>query len=84
MGSEASPRRRGEGGGHVTGRTVASGAHELPGTVVETAAEVDRRGGREWLSPSTRRRRSGRIVPDCVRDEQGLDILVNNACAPRT
>jgi NAD(P)-dependent dehydrogenase (short-subunit alcohol dehydrogenase family) len=31
---------------YVTARTTAPGAHPLPGTVGETAAEVDRRGGR--------------------------------------
>ena len=30
---------------YVTGRTVTPGTHPLPGTVGETAAEVDRRGG---------------------------------------
>jgi NAD(P)-dependent dehydrogenase (short-subunit alcohol dehydrogenase family) len=30
---------------YVTGRTVTPGAYELPGTVGETAHEVDRRGG---------------------------------------
>src|SRR5262249_37878990 len=31
---------------YVTGRTVTPGSYPLPGTVGETAAEVDRRGGR--------------------------------------
>jgi NAD(P)-dependent dehydrogenase (short-subunit alcohol dehydrogenase family) len=31
---------------YVTGRTLTSGQHPLPGTVGETAAEVDRRGGK--------------------------------------
>ena len=31
---------------YVTGRTVTPGSHPLPGTVGETAAEVDRRGGK--------------------------------------
>ena len=31
---------------YVTGRTVTPGTRPLPGTVGETAAEVDRRGGR--------------------------------------
>jgi NAD(P)-dependent dehydrogenase (short-subunit alcohol dehydrogenase family) len=30
---------------YVTGRTVTLGSHELPGTVGETASEVDRHGG---------------------------------------
>ena len=31
---------------YVTGRTVRPGTHALSGTIGETAAEVDRRGGR--------------------------------------
>jgi len=31
---------------YVTGRTVTPGSYSLPGTVGETAAEVDRRGGK--------------------------------------
>src|ERR1700722_1546949 len=31
---------------YVTGRTVSPGSFPLPGTVGETAAEVDRRGGK--------------------------------------
>ena len=31
---------------YVTGRTVDPGDHVLPGTVSETAAEIERRGGR--------------------------------------
>ena len=31
---------------YVTGRTVTPGSYPLPGTVGETAAEVDRRGGK--------------------------------------
>ncbi len=68
---------------YVTGRTVSEGGHSLPGTVGETAAEIDRRGG------------TGSAVPvdhaddeqvaalfDQVRREQGkFDILVNNAFA---
>src|ERR1700733_7868044 len=41
---------------YVTGRTVAPGSHPLPGTVGETAAEVDRRGG----PGGPRGRRAGR------------------------
>jgi NAD(P)-dependent dehydrogenase (short-subunit alcohol dehydrogenase family) len=31
---------------YVTGRTVTPGSYPLPGTVGETAVEVDRRGGK--------------------------------------
>ncbi len=68
---------------YVTGRTVASGAHELPGTVAETAAEVDRRGGR-GVAVAVDHADDGAVAQlfDRVRDEQGrLDILVNNAFA---
>lgn len=66
---------------YVTGRTVAPGAHELPGTVGATAAEASARGGKgiavkvdhaddEDVAALFRQ----------VREEQGrLDILVNNA-----
>ncbi len=68
---------------YVTGRTVASGAQELPGTVAETAAEVDRRGGR-GVAVAVDHADDGAVAQlfDRVRDEQGrLDILVNNAFA---
>ncbi len=38
---------------YVTGRTVNAGTYELPGTVGETAFEVDRRGGRASQSGLT-------------------------------
>jgi NAD(P)-dependent dehydrogenase (short-subunit alcohol dehydrogenase family) len=67
----------------VTGRTTASGANPLPGTIGETVAEVERRGGKaipvaldllddEQIAALFRQ----------VAEEQGrLDILVNNAMA---
>ena len=68
---------------YVTGRTVTTGSHPLPGTVGETAAEVD--------APRRQRHcRPGRSCDDDqvaalfeqVEREQGrLDILVNNAIA---
>jgi NAD(P)-dependent dehydrogenase (short-subunit alcohol dehydrogenase family) len=66
---------------YVTGRTVAPGAFPLPGTVGETAAEVDRRGGK-GIAVQVDHAHDAQIAAlfAQVRREQGrLDILVNNA-----
>jgi len=68
---------------YVTGRTVASGSHPLPGTVGETVAEVARRGGK-GIAVQVDHARDEQVAAlfDRVRREQGrLDILVNNAIA---
>jgi NAD(P)-dependent dehydrogenase (short-subunit alcohol dehydrogenase family) len=68
---------------YVTGRTVISGAGSLPGTVGETAAEVDRRGGK-GVAVQVDHSNNDQVAAlfDQVRCEQGrLDILVNNAFA---
>ena len=68
---------------YVTGRTVAAGGHELPGTVGETAAEIDRRGGR-GVAVQVDHADDDEVAAlfDQVKSEQGrLDILVNNAFA---
>ena len=68
---------------YVTGRTVAIGSYPLPGTVGETAAEVDRRGGK-GIAVKVDHAADGEVAAlfDQVRREQGrLDILVNNAFA---
>jgi NAD(P)-dependent dehydrogenase (short-subunit alcohol dehydrogenase family) len=68
---------------YVTGRTVAIGSYPLPGTVGETAAEVDRRGGK-GIAVKVDHANDGEVATlfDQVRQEQGrLDILVNNAFA---
>lgn len=68
---------------YVTGRTVTAGAHPLPGTVGETAAEVDRRGGK-GIAVRVDHGNDEQVAAlfDQVRKEQGrLDILVNNAIA---
>ena len=68
---------------YVTGRTVTADTHELPGTVGETAAEVDRRGGR-GVAVAVDHADDGQVEAlfDRVRSEHGrLDILVNNAFA---
>jgi NAD(P)-dependent dehydrogenase (short-subunit alcohol dehydrogenase family) len=72
----------------VTSRSVARGSHELSGSLDETVAEIEAAGGRALAvgadlgDPSFDRRR----VIDAVHDAFGapVDILVNNAAAPRT
>lgn len=68
---------------YVTGRTVAPGSQPLPGTVGETALEVERRGGR-GIAVQVDHADDGQVAAlfEQVRREQGrLDILVNNAIA---
>ena len=68
---------------YVTGRSVNAGDHALPGTVGETAAQCDARGGK-GIAVQVDHADDAQIAAlfDKVRDEQGrLDILVNNAIA---
>jgi NAD(P)-dependent dehydrogenase (short-subunit alcohol dehydrogenase family) len=68
---------------YVTGRTVTARADLLPGTVIETAAEVDRRGGK-GIAVQVDHSDDDQVAGlfSRVRREQGrLDILVNNAFA---
>jgi NAD(P)-dependent dehydrogenase (short-subunit alcohol dehydrogenase family) len=68
---------------YVTGRTVTPGSYPLPGTVGETAAECDRRGGK-GIAVQVDHGDDAQVAAlfDQVRAEQGrLDILVNNAFA---
>jgi NAD(P)-dependent dehydrogenase (short-subunit alcohol dehydrogenase family) len=68
---------------YVTGRTMMSGSYPLPGTVGETAAEVDRRGGK-GIAIQVDHSKDEQVAAlfEQVRREQGhLDILVNNAIA---
>ena len=68
---------------YVTGRTVTARADLLPGTVIETAAEVDRRGGK-GIAVQVDHSDDDQVAAlfRRVRREQGrLDILVNNAFA---
>ncbi len=68
---------------YVTGRTVNAGDHELPGTVGETAAQCDARGGR-GIAVQVDHGDDAQVAAlfDQVRREQGrLDLLVNNAFA---
>jgi NAD(P)-dependent dehydrogenase (short-subunit alcohol dehydrogenase family) len=68
---------------YVTGRTVTPGPSGLPGSVGETAAECDRRGGHGIavrVDHADDDAAAGLF--DRVRWEQGrLDVLVNNAFA---
>jgi NAD(P)-dependent dehydrogenase (short-subunit alcohol dehydrogenase family) len=68
---------------YVSGRTVTDGAYPLPGTVGETAAEVNRRGGKGFaVQVDHAKDEQVAALFDQVRREQGrLDILVNNAFA---
>ncbi|MEN3319793.1 MAG: hypothetical protein V7643_3194 [Mycobacterium sp.] len=68
---------------YVTGRTVEPDAYPLPGTVAETAAEVDRRGG-TGIAVQVDHADDEQVAAlfDQIRHERGrLDILVNNAFA---
>lgn len=68
---------------YVTGRTMAAGFHALPGTLAETAHEVERRGGK-CVAVQVDHGNDGQVEElfDRVRSEQGrLDVLVNNAFA---
>lgn len=68
---------------YVTGRTVAEGTHDLPGTVSQTADEVARRGGTGVAVPVDHADdEQVAALFDQIRRERGrLDILVNNAFA---
>jgi len=68
---------------YVTGRTVTPGSAPLPGTVGETAAEVDKRGGK-GIAVQVDHADDDQVAAlfDQVKREQGrLDVLVNNAIA---
>jgi NAD(P)-dependent dehydrogenase (short-subunit alcohol dehydrogenase family) len=68
---------------YVTGRTVTPGSYPLPGTVGETAAECDARGGK-GIAVQVDHGNDDQVAAlfEQVVAEQGrLDILVNNAFA---
>jgi len=68
---------------YVTGRTVTPGSAPLPGTVGETAAEVDKRGGK-GIAVQVDHADDAQVAAlfEQVKREQGrLDVLVNNAIA---
>jgi NAD(P)-dependent dehydrogenase (short-subunit alcohol dehydrogenase family) len=68
---------------YVTGRTVTAGSGPLPGTVGETATEVDRRGGTGVaVQVDHADDHQVAVLFDQIRCQHGrLDILVNNAFA---
>ncbi len=66
---------------YVTARTVTAGSHPLPGTLGETVAEIDRRGGK-GIGVQVDHANDAQVATlfEQVQREQGrLDILVNNA-----
>lgn len=66
---------------YVTGRTVATGTHPLPGTIGETAALCDARGGK-GIAVQVDHADDDQVAAlfAQVKREQGrLDLLVNNA-----
>ncbi|HTZ71242.1 MAG TPA: SDR family NAD(P)-dependent oxidoreductase [Acetobacteraceae bacterium] len=68
---------------YVTGRTVTPGAYPLPGTVGETAAAVDARGGKGIAVPVDHARddQAAALFAQITKEQGRLDILVNNAFA---
>ena len=68
---------------YVTGRTVNPGEHPLPGTLAETVAEVNARGGTGVaVQMDLTSDEQIAAVFERIRSEQGrLDVLVNNAMA---
>jgi NAD(P)-dependent dehydrogenase (short-subunit alcohol dehydrogenase family) len=66
---------------YVTGRTVTAGDHPLPGTVGETAAECNRRGGKGIAVQVDHSddHQVAALFAQVNREQQRLDILVNNA-----
>jgi len=66
---------------YVTGRTVAAGNQALSGTIGETAAEVDARGGKGIaVQVDLAKDEDIAALFEQVKREQGrLDVLVNNA-----
>lgn len=68
---------------YVTGRSVKEGDHELPGTVSQTAAEINTLGG-QGIAVAVDHANDEQVAElfSQVEREQGrLDLLVNNAFA---
>jgi NAD(P)-dependent dehydrogenase (short-subunit alcohol dehydrogenase family) len=66
---------------YVTGRTVTPGSYPLPGTVGETAKEIDRRGG-VGFAVQVDHADDGQVAAlfaEIKRAQGRLDVLVNNA-----
>ncbi|MET0388251.1 MAG: SDR family NAD(P)-dependent oxidoreductase [Polyangiales bacterium] len=68
---------------YVTGRSVEQGQADLPGTIGETAAEVERRGGRGIAVPVDHGNDAqvAALFQRVEREQGRLDLLVNNAFA---
>jgi NAD(P)-dependent dehydrogenase (short-subunit alcohol dehydrogenase family) len=68
---------------YVTGRTVTPGSYPLPGTVGETAAEIDKRGGKGIAVQVDHAddEQVAALFAQVQREQGRLDILVNNAFA---
>ena len=69
---------------YVTGRSERAGDAPLPGTIHETAAEIDRLGGQGIAVPCDHGddAQVRALFERIAREQDGrLDILVNNACA---
>ncbi len=66
---------------YVTGRTVTRGSHLLPGTVGETASEIDQRGGTGIAVPVDHANDAqvAALFEKVEREQGRLDLLVNNA-----
>jgi NAD(P)-dependent dehydrogenase (short-subunit alcohol dehydrogenase family) len=66
---------------YVTGRTASPGTSPLPGTVVETATELERRGGKgvALQVDHGNDEQVADLFARVRRDHGRLDILVNNA-----
>jgi NAD(P)-dependent dehydrogenase (short-subunit alcohol dehydrogenase family) len=68
---------------YVTGRTVTPGSYPLPGTVGETAAEIDKRGGKGIAVAVDHAddEQVAALFAQVQREQGRLDLLVNNAFA---
>ncbi|MFG2088310.1 SDR family NAD(P)-dependent oxidoreductase [Spirillospora sp. NPDC048824] len=66
---------------YVTGRTRSSGEHDLPGTVFDTAEEINKRGGTgiPVICDHSRDDQVEALFQQVGREHGALDILVNNA-----
>jgi NAD(P)-dependent dehydrogenase (short-subunit alcohol dehydrogenase family) len=68
---------------YVTGRTVTPGAHALPGSIGETAAQIEQRGG-SGVAVQVDHANDDQVAAlfaQVMRERGRLDILVNNALA---
>lgn len=68
---------------YLTGRTTRAGAAPLPGSIPETAAEIERRGARAVALACDHRddEQVGAVFARIAAEEGRLDLLVNNVTA---